>query len=598
MDAWTVRRRRARVYAVAVALAIGGSGIASANHYDDNPATGSFDPGFGITADNPVADALSGLTLRTTQRDHEDVIRSYRVAIPAGWRFSVASVDAAAVVSCRQANDPNIMNIMSKMEALGPVRIMLHTNATRDPNPQPPSSSSLFAPFEQPGPAKYEGYLWFLRWDAATSTAILCGRAVTGNQRVSNAMIVFQAALRLMPDASWEVSFNLDAVPGAPRGERSVTDNATFQESEVSVLEVMLKIQNATYGNFNKDPTGEKAHVPFTRNPAVPGTYRFTGTFNPCAADDPTRCDSGASPAVKAREVQITTLPGGYHPPAKLTAPTRFSAIRGTNAAELRWTQPATAPADPIRGYVVTVQVPNKPETRHFRYLVTDPGDPAYREAADPCAPGGAATSCSLSLEFPLATAGGQALSGNGQYAATLVTLFRDRHRSDGRCDDGTPLGAAPPCADGSTPAFEAPGFTDTDFLLRSRPWPLAYRQIVYRSDGRGVHQVYVLLADLEQHAFEFTIWIPVSVVYQGSGPGVAGTNSEGGAIAHLDASYSGRFGFQGTLTPVCAVGVLERLRGNLPTPLGGLVTPSEVILFRGGNVAVPLADTCQSLAI
>lgn len=575
------RPTRARLCLLALALTIGTSGIATAGHYDDNPATGSFAPGFGIHADNPVADSLSGLTFRVTQRDHEDVIRSYRIAVPAGWRFAAGSVDASSLASCR---DVNSTNLMTKMEALGPARIVLQTNTTRDPNPNP------LQPFTAPGPATYLGGLWFLRWDPASSTATFCGFVTRKTGRVTPGTpsdIVFGVSLRFLADTSWELSFDLAAAPEALPGDRSITDNGAFQREEVSVLEVMLQIQGATYGNFNKDPAGEKASVAFSRAPATPGSYTVTGTFTPCPSDEPaSKCDSGASPVVSKDSVQITTQPSGYHPAPKITEPIRFAVVTGTSAPVVRWTQPATAPLDAIRGYVLTVQPTNKPEASHVRYLVTDPEAQGYLASADPCAPGGSAPTCSLPLEFPLSTASSGLLPVNGQYLAKLVTLFRDRHRSDGRCDDGTAAGALPPCADGSTPAFAAPGVASTDFLLRSRPWPLAYRQCI--SGNRGIHQVHVLLADLDQQAFEFTSWLPLPVVYGTSTLGVVGTNSAGGAIAHLDLGYSGRFGIQATLTTTTAVALVERMGSTAPTPVGGLVTPTETFMFTGQRPVAP----------
>lgn len=570
-------RRRVWRYIVAVALLVGASGNARATHYDNDPATGSFGPQLGVSADTPIADVVSGLTLRITQRDHEVVTRSYRISIPVGWRFATASVDASPLATCRAVN---ASNIAENMEALGTARIVLQTNATRDPNPRPNLAGGPLLP--APGRATYIGAVWFLGWDVAASTATLCGYVTTSNARIARAdrEIMFQVDLKLLADKSWEVSFDLAAVPGAPDGERSVTDDPAFQREDASILEVMLKMEGSTYGNFNTDPEGNKARVEFSRAPTTPGSYAFVGTFAPCALDDPTRCKSNASPVISDDVVQITTYPSGYHPVPPLSEPVRFSVIRGTSSPAIRWAQPLAAPSDPIRGYVFAIQPTNRPQTRHIRYLVTDPADPAYLASADPCAPDGAAPTCRLQLDFPLATVGGGLLPANDQYTITLVTLFRDGHRSDGRCDDGTAQGAAPPCPDGSTPAFVAPGISSTDLLLRSRAWPLAYRQCIYGS--RGIHQVHVLLADLEEHAFEFTSWLPLGVVKQGGGPGVAGTNGGGGVVSFLDFSYSVRFGIQAVLSPRSAVGIVERLNANIPTPIGGLPSPSETILFSG----------------
>jgi hypothetical protein len=232
---------------------------------------------------------------------------------------------------------------------------------------------------------------------------------------------------------------------------------------------------------------------------------------------------------------------------------------------DVKWNQVAATPFDSIKGYLVTTGVPYQPDLIHFDYYVTNPAAPGYNPlATNPCGVDGAATSCAVSLQFPMTTTNGRTLAVNGVYSTSVLAIYMDGHRSDGRCDNGTALGFAPPCADGSIPQFAEPGFTSVNYMLRSRAWPLKYSQLITRQVGDSsdrdrvrVDQIYVLFADLDQHQAEFVLWQPYGVSYPMTAATILGANSPGlGTIAFLDNTNTQgkRFGLQAVITPLTGV--------------------------------------------
>ena len=568
---------------------------ARADHLDGDPATGGFAPTFKPTVDFPQVDQYSGVSLRVRQLDHEEQTDRYEVTIPAGWRFPLASLRESTLAGCKDSGGlPGVPGyIHDSMEAIGSSVVTLQTDATRNPNPDP------LAPGQAPGPATYVGGLWFHSWDEGSSTAVLCGYAKTNNTRLvgdpfsadtapsSDRQMLFEVTMTRAADGSWRLAWDFDAVSGAAPGDRSITDDPTFTAGNVSIIEVNLILARATVGNYHTDPTGRKVPVRFARTPASAGTYRFSATFSPCAAADPGSCDSDTPPLTRTADVPVTLrVPEGFHPRAVIQAPARFSVIEASDEVTLRWAQPDASVFDPVRAYVVVVSPPDPTPQHlakyHTRYLVTDPEDPAYAASSDPCAPGGASESCALTLAFPLTTGDGTIYGPEGLYSASLVTVFADGHRSDGRCDDGTALGAPAPCADGSVPKIAAPGYAFTEFYLTQDDWPLVYRDVIPRTDGTGPNITYVLLIDFATNRLEFVVWQPLggATTRRFTDMRVVGANEGLGAIALLDLADG--FALEVVVTPADAIGLL-----HVPTPsaLGGYVTKD----FCASRISVPI---------
>jgi hypothetical protein len=234
----------------------------------------------------------------------------------------------------------------------------------------------------------------------------------------------------------------------------------------------------------------------------------------------------------------------GFHPAPTLTAPKRlgtnngFAISEGSSSVKVEWTQPGTNAFDLIKGYVVTIGIPYQPARVYQLRLVSDPTSGEYDASKDPCAPNGTASTCSVTLTFPLTDATGGTLTADGYYGISVATIFRDGHRSDGRCDNGTALGTAAPCSDGTTPAFTAPGVTSTELLIRSRDWPSVFaHEYTVGTPKLHVTQIYVLFTDFSKQEAEFVVWKPYGKSYTFKGALVNGSDAGGGMIAAVDTS-------------------------------------------------------------
>jgi hypothetical protein len=515
-------------------------------------ATRPFKPDMRVLSDTVVANHPAGLTVDVTQADGTIPVRSYEVAVPAGWRISLASIDPSPLTSCRMAVADN----RTTMEVLGSAMVKLHTDMTRMTSPGS----------RQSGPAVFRGGIWFLSWDPSGRVATMCADVRTNNSQIASANreIMIEISAVVLGDGSIRLTYDLDAVPGALPGERSITDNPTYLAQNVSVLETELKLSQNSGGNYNQDPSGKHVGVTLVQTPLAQGRYVFAAMLSACSAGAP-NCD--AAPVSRQQVVYVTGLPQGVHPAPVVNGPAYFGVVRGPSAT-VKWYQPAVS--EQVAGYVMLIGVPYLPNAVHHERIETT-----------------CTADCSRTLTFPLSNLDSSLpdLPVEGVFRLRLITRFADGHRSDGRCDDGSILGAPAPCADGTTPAFKAPGYGATEFLHRTEAWPLAFEQIVAGSNRRTVGQIYVLLANLDEQRFEFVFWKPIPANYDGGGSGVMGSNTSGGVITYEQLSGPRpHWGLHMTITGSRAGGYFETWGSTrVPQTTYSAQAPSSVIQFLGG---------------
>ncbi|MFN2641374.1 MAG: hypothetical protein ABR548_05685, partial [Actinomycetota bacterium] len=331
-------------------------------------ATSELRPNMLVFSDAVYVNHASGLTIGVSQPDSSPAIRSYEVMIPLGWRLALGSIDDALVTSCSQAVPDN----RTTMEYVGTATMLLKTDATK---------MQSFGSSRAPAPAKYSGGMWFLSWDSANRVAVICADVRTSNSQIptANREVMIQIALHVTGGGSIDMSYNLDAVPGSASGTRSVTDNDALLAQHVVVSETRFKFSPTTGGNYNTDPNGAKSKVTFAQTPRAVGAYTFVGTFSECTI--PGTCPT--NPVLREQVVQITSLPASNHPlPTFTTAP--FRVFRGSAGATIVWQQPSAS--EVVAGYAVEVSMPYVAHAIHTELVA-------------------ACTSCSLTLDFPLANA-------------------------------------------------------------------------------------------------------------------------------------------------------------------------------------------------
>lgn len=363
-------------------------------------------------------------------------------------------------------------------------------------------------------------------------------------------------------------------------GIRTIAFGSTDQESEFESNEINV----ATLAHRK---------VAFAFTPTVPGQYVFSATATPCGydatANDPVLCASGAARAEFERVVGISKMLSGYHPIPEIQTPAQLISFRGISFAkpilgstsvDVAWIPPQSGPVESqIKGYLVTTGVPYQSDLIHFDYLISNPNAPGYDSARDPCAPNGTAPECSFKVQFPLTTTNGNTLGPNGLYSTSVVAIYMDGHRSDGRCDNGTGPGTQPPCQDGSTPTFFYPGFTARQYIIRARNWPLAYA-------ATPTGRLYLVFVDLDNHEAEFVDWIPYGVSYPMQASTIAGSNTAAaGLVAFVDnTNTSGkRVGLVALATPARLQGYFIRFVGpsGLPDPGSSNGAPVEIAASR-----------------
>jgi hypothetical protein len=501
-------------------------------------ASALFNPNQFVGASSSFYEYNASINFDTSQVDRSLTIKSYSVDLPAGWHIAHESIDPSTVTSCKDLNDAELA-----AERIGYTQLTLHNDDTRG----------------RSGPIPFSGFLYFLSSNPLTDTATLCSVMTTTSSLipVGNRDIMFQILLRYNTSSGGTLKWDYAAVPGAPAGTRSILDNTYYLAKNTSILYTRIELNTLTKGNYNTDGSDKKAAVRFVWNPSTPGNYTFTGTYTPCGSGESGNCSPDADPAIRTTVVRITDYPTGFHPGAVLTAPGLWDILRGPNPISIKWQQPSkTSPTDPIKGYVINLTADYVADSSATLYLITDKSNVNFSSSA-PCGPDGMLPECALAFSLPYTSDSGKLISAENNFSLTLVALFKDGHRSDGLCDDGTAVGVVAPCADGTVPYASSSGVARTQFMHRVKAWPLVYRQIVNARPGYGAWQIFVLLVDLEAHEFQFVTWKPAPTTYGGGGiESVVGSNSAGGAIAFQQLSGPQHWLVDAVLTPSSATGL------------------------------------------
>ena len=563
------RSKRARVRAI-LGVAIAGLAFSAmqasalANHYT---CTGADCPGanidFTATTETNYPNSPTNLTLRYDEADQQMPAMSATYYIPKGWAFSVDQLkpgqkaDGSPAATCADLFTGSAPRSIGKAEALSAgesmtVQVSGNRQMKTGFTPVDTEAFTDSAPFVYGGVRTNKPSLAFLSYDATTGVAKLCEYLYNSSMGAGAQEVILPVTLARVsstdPSFGWTASFDLTPM----------YKNSVWVQDQASVLAHTLGFSATTAGNWTTDPTtGAKTSVVESATPSTPGNYDFRAVFSICAQGlDPassTGCRADATTSV-TKDVPLTiTLPPapGVHDFGRLTGPTSAgmpagSALAvGTSTVTAKWTQPAVGPNDSIKGYVLTVAIPGKQETRHFEYMVTDPSLGTF-DARTQCGADGKATTCQLDLTFPLNTIGTGKLNGNDKYALSLITIYNGGHRTDGLCDDGSDAGVT--CSP-NQPGFRvvAPGISRWQFLITSDAWTDKFVQTAsYTPTGSKAPAftapAYMLLVNFTQKRAAFIEWNingPMTTFAAASNE-LVGVDQVGGAVAFASATVAG----------------------------------------------------------
>lgn len=502
----------------------------------------------GALLPSPVTFAPSSASFEFAGSDHESAVVEATYFMPKGWSFAFGQLqeespgraaDGSLATTCAQVFDTAVPRRVARAEIVSASpRMHIRTSSG--------NGNRANAIYERAGSARSN--VSFLRWSESTGIADLCLQFVTSTNLGDDAAedLVLPVTVRRMThrDFGWKIT--VDASP--------IFRNATLRNLGASVVLQTLHLNSLSAGNHHRNPlTGDLEALAFSRAPSSGVNGRFRGELTACRTGfDPSNlaaiCRDGRTISV-AHETIIPVTPAPKGQPlsiARLTGPTGlgsglgvsptstaqyqgFGLVRGTDTAQVIWTQPSLPPDTYLKGYVVVIAKPNVQTSRVYRRVISDPAAPGFDAGAPPCGPDGRATTCSLSLRFPLTAAGGEVLYGDfvdylddGIYDIALITMYGriyqegtwldDGRRSDGLCDDGTGPGALcdPTVA---PPVLHAPGASYWRFQMRAAAWPQVFVQRGYAQTPDGYRRScscmphITLLLDLPNHRAELTIW-------------------------------------------------------------------------------------------
>lgn len=512
----------ARLIAALLGLSMALPGVALANHTDCTQSRDiaseptpedcpEFSPDFLGVINNPYIDAPSTINFRWFQADHESSAIDATFFVPKAWRFAMTEVRPGGLVpspttQCSDLYEATSPRALAYGEGLsGGVGMQLAVGS---------ASRSIADYGNTSGPGGRKPSLSFLRWNPETPTtpasADLCMYLYSESSAVAGANEFFlPVKLVKLPedDPTYGWTLEIDLGP--------IVRNATLMPLGASIRYFQITINAITGGNWNIDAaTGKKAPVVFSRTPRDPETTALRGDWTACThglapSNEPSPCRENETLSVSAsRVINITPPPtvrhnldyGRLKGPGGLPgvgggigpyAVDGFGVVRGTNTPTISWSQPGVGPDDTIRGYALAVAKTGDPTTAHWERYVTQKflvdsnnnpttiPNPEFDESRSPCGADGKAGPCSTKLEFPLGPNGGTVgplLDGDGKYDLALVTIYADGHRTDGRCDDGTPPGAI---CDPNLPGItvSGTGISTWQFVMRTKAWPSTYAE-------------------------------------------------------------------------------------------------------------------------
>lgn len=325
------------------------AGPGAADHFDNDPTTGSFDPQLSVMISTNVVNRASDLTIRLTQKDHEDppVLSTFR--LPGQWQFPFGSLRQAAssggtpTTNCEDAIDglrdspdggspPSYAERsnarFARAERIGTGNLDLHADGISRPG----------------SPVRYQIDIGFIAWDAATETAQLCLLLVTKDARVTT-LTDPPGPAGCSPGATRcdDIEGVTELVAQFPLPRKTLSDgrlvweavsdlsgtvkDAVLQQLNLSLIDFRTAYFARTPGNWH--PGG----ITFSVTPAVEGTYVFEGIFTTCPENDPSYttngpadpgpdvgCRSNKGPVQRVLPIQIVPPPPAVAATVTVTA--------------------------------------------------------------------------------------------------------------------------------------------------------------------------------------------------------------------------------------------------------------------------------------
>lgn len=639
-------QRKLRLAAAILGAAIALPGLAVADHTTcTGPGAGGcpiFNPGMIMGPEMAFTDTPSGIGFRYGLTDHTMPVLEATYLLPKGWQFAVSSVRPANVpagtheAQCNDAYSGEENDADDQAATLGEAENLAggvgmtvtdeyHRNNFLDPMKfgyTPGSRSNSALPFFPPDFTSREPSLAFLNWNPTTKVARMClylyandgtvgsydemGMSGDADPLKVDDTDSIQAAREYMipvtltqltsdPEFGWAIDFSMTQL--------YANNDHIFTQTQATVLDQLFYINSLSGGNWNINPvTGKKEYATFSTSPVNPGDYKFRAVMKTCAESiDDTHTAGDTHSTVCTNDnlfskvidkiVRITPPPGNIlrdfgvlTGPAGGGAPlagTRWGVVRGTTNVTIPWNQPPKNPALGIRGYELAVGIPGDLNSRHIERIITDTALPLQFDTRAPCGATGNDASCSVTLSFPLAGLSGD-LGREGKYDISLVTIYKDGTRTDGRCDNGLPQGVQCPA---SQAAFQVapPGSSTWSFFITHRDYPVAFAEVsTYNQTGAtagtpgGVTRkvpFYLLLVNFATKQGLFVDTHPyggAADVYFAPSNQIIGDNASGhGAIAFGSGTVAGattNFRFDGqtliganldiTIAPLSAGGV------------------------------------------
>lgn len=602
--------RRGRVCAASVAvLAVALSSLgASAQHQ-------AYDPRM-RAAFNDQPDVARAVDLTFDQADGQAPTVDVVYRMPREWQFSFKSLRPAhkpapfgsppGTVTPPATSCSDLMTVgtgrlpqeMSSAEVIGWPYVRGEIDATRsgvDTNRVDLSQAGT-GPGRSPG-TPYVSWgdnsrfgipgsnrLGFLNWDDVTQTARVCLYLYTDDGRLdrqngatwdySARTHLFEGRIRLTADA-WELSFDL----------RSFYRNPHLQAQHLMITSMLLHISPLSSGKWNPAP------VTVSSTPMNTGVYARRGQYQTCHLDSSVAslpCAAGSEQVVNITQTfRIGLVEGIVHPFARLTRPANMSIVNGSSEVRVTWRQAAAPFGHTVKGYVLAVSYPGDESSRHFVYEITDPelrvaaGEPWQ---TNPCGNNGDREECEILLRFPMtSTISGKMLSLNRKLSFSLVTVYRDGHRTDERCDDGSALGVACAPADAGF-VIERPGFSASELFITARRWPA-----IFFDPGSLTTPTAVLFVDFTAKRGQFVVWntgSPYEQIYVATSNHIVGDDATGGVVSFSSAlDANSNWAFNGVTAATAARGMLTTfdLKG-MPAPSGQPTAASSQ--FNGTKVA------------
>ncbi|MGH2831042.1 MAG: Ig-like domain-containing protein, partial [Actinomycetota bacterium] len=343
---------RARILFVGAMLVAGlGAGAARATHFDNDPATGSFNPQLSVTITQTLVNRPTGMSLRLTQADHEDPPVVSRLRSPGGWQWAFSATRRAEkpnppggfTSECDDAidNDHNSPNgtgtggnldfskrtdaFIARAEKVGTLHLKIHADGVTRPG----------------APATWDGTIGFLSYNPATQTGVLCALFISTDQRVISlpdtdptgggddiegvteiAAEFPVARVTVGAQTWWETLVDLE----------DLATDSTFQQLNVSLIELSATFSAHSVGNWHA------GGIDFSKAPLVSGLHNFQGTFRTCPAADPAygNCRSG-------RPDVIRTIPFTFTLPAPVITAPPDGALLNTNPVPISGTSDPSA---------------------------------------------------------------------------------------------------------------------------------------------------------------------------------------------------------------------------------------------------------------